>query len=79
MRIEVTQEDIELGDVTSTTCPVARAMRREWPEALVGAVRFITKPTAAGVEHDLPDDAVDWITDYDRGLPVKPFAFEVAV
>ena len=78
MRIEVTQEDIELGDITSTTCPVARAMRREWPRAQVGSTHF---HTVAGsiTSHDLPDEAVDWITDYDQGLPVKPFAFEVAV
>lgn len=78
MQIKVTQSDISNGGTEGCDCPVALAMRRKWPNAFVGAVRFKTDG-AELTQHDLPHEAVSWITDYDRGLPVTPFTFEVSV
>ena len=79
MLIEVTQSDINLGGFTGCSCPVALALKRHWPEAACGATQFETRNCSAHTAHDLPDKAVNWIADWDRRLPVKPFTFEVSV
>ena len=78
MQIEVTKNDIKRGGIESCDCPVALAMRRHWPEARVGSTRF-SKDMIPFEQHDLPDKAVNWIKEYDSGMPVAPFTFEVSV
>lgn len=58
-------------------CPVARALSRTFQTPLVHVGGWGT--FAGELEIKLPEEAVDWIRDFDRGRPVHPIQFNVQV
>ena len=82
MRIEVTKEHIEDGEKDSKFyCPIALAMKDAgYDRPCVGALDvswFIGKGdwNCAG----LPTDAAQFVEDFDDGLNVEPFEFDLEV
>lgn len=75
--IEVTADDIRRGGYAADCCPIAIAMRRRWPEALVGPTHFQVQSREGAPTYGLPDEAVNFITNHDRKLEVDPITFEV--
>lgn len=77
MRIEVTQEDIKKGERHSgISCPIALALKRALPGRHVG-VSEETADIGENARVLLPLEAQDFIDDFDDGLGVDPFAFEL--
>lgn len=76
MRIEVTADDIFNGVCKSfKSCPVALAiLRASGQQCLVGAFRVERPDGGTWVNHDFVHD---FITAFDRGDTVTPFAFEL--
>lgn len=76
MNIEVTQADIDEGDACNCReCPVALAIARAvGVEVRVEYLRVFIKEK---IIH-LPEQAVDFIDDFDSERPVKPFSFDLA-
>ena len=82
MKIEVTQKDIDLGVPEDTcNCPVARAAKR-----VLGARRYpflevsderIYLHSGWWEGKPLPEDARQFIRDFDRGWTVEPFTFSL--
>lgn len=76
--VEVTRDDISYGrTMNSTRCPVALALLRT-----TGADRVMVRQHYAviGTFHVvLPDAVVKFVSEFDFGLQVKPFSFEVPV
>jgi hypothetical protein len=75
----VTQEDISNGLHSCSHCPIALALTRTFnvPEGDVNvASRWIVEGIGFG---DTPDNACNFIRDFDNGRPVKPFYFFVTV
>ena len=80
IRVEVTQQDITLGEpAEATSCPVALAMRRTFPKAdpWVGIVDAELHESYPDIS--LPDEAIAFIERFDRNDDVKPFSFEIEV
>lgn len=83
--IEVTQEDIDNGLSNDCRhCPVARATMRGIPlvhgVSVRGAnVTLYPSFSAAGCKAALPTKAKHFIVDFDAGLRVLPFAFDLEV
>jgi hypothetical protein len=83
MTIEVTEQDILDGCSRSTqNCPIARASKRAGLGPLVFVNGFSIKTYGArGVKpiarYALPQEACDFVVDYDAGEPVLPFSFEI--
>jgi hypothetical protein len=84
MKIEVTQEKISRGArCQSDNCPIALA----WEVAFPGCTHVRVTKAALVFWRDaigncwsagLPPEATAFITAFDDGEPVSPFAFEVA-
>lgn len=76
MKIEVTQQDIDSGKKSDTSCcPVALAMARA-VEPL--RVSVITKwASIDGRYHSLPPEVTTFIKRFDIGGAVDPFTFEL--
>ena len=79
VRVQVTQQDIDKDRHTSATCPCATAARRAIPGARIrfGATMWWPGPDTGGF--DAPEKVSRWISDYDLGLPVAPFEFDLDV
>lgn len=76
-KIIVTANDIKRGvRGKGDTCPIAFAMRKHWPQAVVFNREFYRDPLELDFR-PLPLTAITFIDDFDRGREVKPFAFEV--
>jgi len=84
--IQVTEEDIVAGLPNfAEKCPIARALKREFPSAFVIWVGYsgsLSLPTAKiDIEHQprlisrLGTRASKFIKRFDRGKTVKPFKF----
>lgn len=84
--IEVTLEDIREGKKqNSVTCPIARAAKRQVaPDGYQAGVGLVTL-SVYPILHTgnfyftglLPREAQDFISLFDKELPVKPFKFEI--
>lgn len=75
MKIQVTQDDILLGEPGACDrCPIALAIkRRTMREVSVGPRRI-----QVGVSSmDSPLSCVEFISLFDDGQPVQPFEFEI--
>ena len=77
MKIEVTQDDIDEGVQGSMSlCPIARALKRHFPEGSsirVGGGRAFVD----GVVYQLPHEARIFVKLFDIGWTSSPFAFEL--
>ena len=79
-RIDVIDEDIELGEVQSKTrCAIARATLRCIPGATrvhvdnEKAVLAFTLPNGDRMDYELKDRSLDFVRKYDRGEPVTAY------
>lgn len=91
LTIRVTQDDINLGQAYSGAfCPIARAMKRAFGlgsddtsgKVYVGNLYAEYSPTSLMTDQNmmvcpLPDEATEFITEFDGGREVVPFTFEV--
>lgn len=76
--ISVTATDIALGHPgLREQCPVARAIRRELGAQIVSVSCFAGKIN--GIRHSLPLPAQNIIWNYDRGLGMEPFSFDLVL
>jgi hypothetical protein len=78
--IEVTAGDIARGIAEDCEkCPIALAARRLHPTARVHVggelAREIVTYWPGMSRYDMPDEAVDFVTAFDKGAPVAPFTF----
>lgn len=74
MKIQVTQNDIDKGKrCDNTLCPVALALNRKGVFARV-SMCFIR---ARGRIAEIPEHVSELIFQFDHGLDVAPFEFEV--
>lgn len=82
----VTEEDIEAGErFDCWKCPIARSMQREFPDFITEAdptQLSLLKEDDAGVENyvwqaDTPDNADQFMADFDNDNPVEPFEITV--
>jgi hypothetical protein len=82
IRVEVTQNDIDKScRNNSSNCPIQRAIRRLVRDEFLVTVRSteliiqhgIGKHISISVE--LPEQAIDFIQDFDQYYSVKPFTF----
>lgn len=79
MRIIVTKEDIEKGRARDAqNCPVALALRRAGVVhfGVSGILVWVASGNQAVV---LPGHVQEWILNYDYGLQMEPFEFELHV
>lgn len=75
MKIQVTQEDIDKGiRQAPCSCPVGRAVKREIDGCV--SVGYATVATEEKL-YWLPDEVSNFIFNFDRGIIVKPFEFEL--
>lgn len=84
LSVSVTQDDILLGKKSNCDfCPVAYAVRRVVPDKYikisVGRRWLVLWPndTVICTEVELPEVVKTFIKEFDRGLPVSPFTFEM--
>ena len=76
VKINVTAKDIEKGVYESIyLCPVARAIKRA-TKGIQPAV-FPKTVVIDGLTFGLPEQATEFINEYDRGNEVKPFSFKM--
>lgn len=82
--VNVTAEDIARGVKSeSSLCPIACALRKILllgTRISVGVddVGLYGQPHFHG-DIDLPDEAGEWVQQYDKGLPVSPFTFTLEI
>lgn len=82
MKIQVTQDDIDRGTPRDNkTCALAVSIQRQtnlkYVSIAVGSV--YSGPYENRIITHLSDDVCDWYMTFDKGLPVKPFEFELEV
>lgn len=78
MKIEVTEEDIKLGQKESCyMCPIARAIERTTKSLWGVRGEFAFRASSPDICVDLPDAAQNFISLFDSGCPVEPFTFEI--
>jgi hypothetical protein len=59
-------------------CPIALALKQKFHKrVLVGSINALVYYRDEPTEYVLPKDAVNFIADYDKGVPVKPFLFKL--
>lgn len=78
--ITVTQDDIEKGEATNCHyCPIAIAAKRAFKAYSVScAVRLLIYTDETSYKkYKLPDEALNFIGDFDNGKGVEPFEFEI--
>lgn len=85
-KIKVTKNDIKFGYPNSaTTCPIARAVQRLLPDGNVFVypteIEFcqLTESKHDHIRTKLPEEAVQFIRDFDTGNKVRPFTFELEI
>lgn len=78
VKVKILKEDIENGvRALCSHCPLALAVSRT-----LGGRWYIDGDAwqfgdRQNTLHTLPEEVIDWIRSYDRGLPVKPITFEM--
>lgn len=79
--IDVTETDISLGERKDCSeCAVARAIHRKLPNDRVQIVEhegYQIEIGPAVIIKNLPLPIVNFINDFDAGLPVSPFSFHL--
>jgi hypothetical protein len=74
MKIQVTAEHIRDGQrCNSARCPIALALQEPAWEARAGAILAVLSDGF----YRLPYEVRKFMRDFDRGLPVEPFEFEL--
>ena len=77
MKIEITDEDIRLGQACSCfSCPIARAVSRQFPDDFVMVNRcniVVESDNFEKVVYPLSQEARKFVSDFDSGHPVAPF------
>jgi hypothetical protein len=74
--INVTQEDIDNGNnADACACPVALALRRSFKVDDIWVQPY--EMSANGHVYMNPSKVRDFINNFDRGMKVKPFKFEL--
>lgn len=86
LTVSVTQDDIQFGKKGNCDwCPVAHAVRRvvseKYIKISVGKRWLVLWPNDVIIsrEVELPEVAKTFIKEFDRGLPVSPFTFEIDI
>jgi hypothetical protein len=87
VHINVTQRDIERGiPGKSSSCPIARAVKRtRWGRSklTVTVGRFTVRAVSLGAwgasAYKLPEDAQNFVSEFDRARDVEPFSFTLEV
>jgi len=80
LKIEVTQDDITHGRKDDgASCPIARACRRLGfiPNAMPGHMSLMCSETHEYWQAVTPSVASVFMGNFDSGLPVQPFTFEI--
>lgn len=82
IRVDVTQEDINLSSLSATNYPVARALQRVFPnhDGIGVTPRWMTiylKGHNPKITIPTPKKAAAFIKRYDRGKLVSPFSFKL--
>lgn len=88
IEIHVYQNDIDNGRKnTAANCPIARAAKRAFPGLAVSVgTKTLTVWPVVNKElnlygrdtvYDLPEEAVDFVNQFDGDRPVEPFIFAV--
>ena len=79
MRIEVTQEDIDLGEPCDPLlCPVALAIDRQLPGSDC-EVEYCTIDLEPGMVFKTPQSVRNFIAAFDEEEPVAPFSFDLDI
>lgn len=77
-KIDVTAEDIEHGHRNNCfLCPVALAFERITRHTIKVNSRHVSNKATGFLINKLPHSAKQFINDFDDGLPVRPFTFEI--
>lgn len=77
-KISVTAEDIKNGTPEcEASCPVALALARQFPDAVVCVDKFDISIDDQVVR--TPADVSYFVTDFDSAAPVEPFEFEIDI
>jgi hypothetical protein len=81
MKIQITQEDIDNGEIMDTNqCPIARAFKRlGYTEVQVEAKRIYPYGYFFSIYIVMPEKGKDFVLDYDERSPVEPFEMEVEI
>ena len=75
-KVNITQSHILSGRKGACRfCPIALALKDAFPESTVHVQGFYF--TIDGVQFQSPKEVVNFISDFDSGLPVRPFSFEL--
>lgn len=80
MLIHVTQDDIDGGrPEDDCRCPVSIAVRLATgiPTSVTGGVIIVDYATPWQQEINSPEEVACFVSDFDGGLPVEPFSFEL--
>ena len=80
--IEVTRDDIQQGEIESCeNCPVARAVKRAIPDQVHVEVLpheiWIAYKKREPESHRPKKEVMEFIKQFDAGLPVEPFKFNL--
>ena len=80
MKVTVTQEHIDNGwAMDACKCPIALALKEMFPETKI-YVCGRDNPTTIRIDriiYEIPDKAIEFITDFDLSGHVEPFEFEL--
>lgn len=82
MKIKVTRQNIDCGGTSTSTCPVARAIRREIGDIYAYISVWSSKIFINGREYETPDAAREFILKFDDDVPrheLEPFEFEMDI
>ena len=82
MEIHVTQRDIDRGAGSyADACPITLAVRRRlvlpWGGVITGVDQVTMVRTTEWVRAPLPQEARDFVKEFDEGSPVQPFTFAI--
>jgi hypothetical protein len=76
--ITVLQDDIDNGEPNNVNnCPIARAVKRDLNEDMVMVLRRHLNTYSNPEQFLLPAEARMFALQFDMGLPVEPFKFEI--
>ena len=84
MQIHVTQEDIDAGQACrGASCPIALALRRASRARRTTLVSVNPWSATIGIRGrrwaDLPDEAAQFVIQFDKGFTVAPFTFDLPI
>lgn len=77
MIVQVKQEHIDAGGRSGYTCPVALAIKELLPDRGVYVGRMYLRFCEDTDWKPMPPKVQKWIREYDYGMKVEPFEFEM--